>query len=170
MAVTEDDKRVAVTIQAGIGGQIFAASLVLMGILFGYFDLRNFKFLSLPGILLFIAILALLTSTVVAGFGLKKLRNNGNNGDWDYAKTHINFRAQTWLNYVAILLFFVVFFLPPGESKNEKILDEIDNHLVTLINQGSIANRSQEDSLLLSNNFKLIDSVFKINAPRKSGR
>jgi amino acid transporter len=163
MEGTDEDKRIAATVQAGIGSQLLAASLVLMGILLGYFDIKNIRFFSWAGCLLIVAIAALFISFIVAGYGLKKLRDNGNKGNWDYSKTHVNFRIQTWLNYLAIILFIFVFRLPPEKSKSEKSLEEINSHLITLIKMDSINNL--ENRKLVQT---LIDQLSKVSLKNNS--
>lgn len=135
---TIDDKRNAVIIHAGIGSQVLAASFVLLGIILGYFDVRNIGIWSPRGILLLMAIAALIFSIIIASLGLKKLRDNGNNGIWEYNKTNLNFRLQTLSTYLAVILFLIVFFIKSGPSPQEKELLKINESLKELIKLDSI--------------------------------
>ena len=115
-----EDKRAAASIHSGISSQLFAASLVLIGILLGLIEIKQISFASTKGILILIAILLLLLSLVSAGLGLKKIRQNGENGNWSLRAIHIYFRLQTFLNIITIILFIIILFLPDKETKEDK--------------------------------------------------
>ncbi len=115
-----ENQRAAAGIHASISSQIFGASLVLIGVLIGYLDIKDIEYSSTPGILTFLSIFLLLVSTIIAGKGLQKLRDNGINGNWSLNDLHIYFRLQTLLNYISIILFLIIVFKTNGESKDEK--------------------------------------------------
>lgn len=134
----QDDRRNAVAIHAGIGSQVLAASLVLLGIILGYFDIRNIGIGSAKGVLLLIALTALLFSIITGSLGLKRLRDNGNRGDWEYKKTHLQFRTQTYTTFAALLLFIVVFLMKSEPSSQEIELQKINRSLTNMINADSL--------------------------------
>lgn len=135
---TEEDKRNAVNIHAGIGSQVLAADFILLGIVLGYFDVRNIELGSTRGVLLLIAIISLIGSILIGSYGLKKLRDNGVKGDWDFNKTNINFRGQTSLTYIAVLMFIIVFLIKPGKSPQENELINTNQKLERLIHIDSL--------------------------------
>lgn len=141
-----EDLRAAASIHASISSQIFGASLVLMGVFVGYLDIKDIEYSSLPGILTFLGIFLLLTSTIAAGIGLKKLRDNGSNRNWLLDDLHIYFRIQTLLNYISIGLFLSVVFITNGETSNEKFqkkLIQIESRQLTLDSLNYIENKKQ---------------------------
>jgi hypothetical protein len=146
MVADKSDKQNAVNIHASIGSQILAASLVLIGILLGYFSLKNLELSSIGGILIIIGVILLLISFIAGGIGLSILRENGNNGVWDYSKTHLHFRIQTWLNYLVIVLFSIILFLPSAKSDELKELEK--------------------NNVLLEKSYKL-DSINSLNKVRQ---
>ena len=124
---------------AGISGQLLAASLVLIGILLGYFDIRNIGVISWKGMLLLIALLVLLASIIVAALGLKRLRDNGNSGVWDYSLTHCFFRAQTILAMIGLLCFITVFFMNSEQSQQDIELKKLNRNIEALIRIESVS-------------------------------
>lgn len=123
----------SVNIHAGIGGQVLAASLVLLGIILGYFDIRNIGVISVKGILLLMAIILLFASIITGALGLKKLRDLGNRGIWRYSLTHLYFRWQTIMTFAALTLFSVVFFLKSEPSSLELESVKINANLEKMI-------------------------------------
>jgi uncharacterized membrane protein YhaH (DUF805 family) len=155
MAGTIDDQRNAVSIHTGISGQLMAASLVLIGVLLGYFDIRNIEAWSVKGFCLLLAIAALLVSIILGAIGLKKLRDNGNKGTWDYSLTHTHFRLQTLLSFIALILFFIIFFLKSESSSQEKQLNRLNSAMDRLIRIDSA------QQVQLGRSQALIDSLLK---------
>jgi len=123
----------AVNIHAGIGGQVLAASLVLLGIILGYFDIRNIGVISLKGVLLLLAIIFLFASIITGALGLKRLRDLGNRGIWRYSYTHQYFRWQTLMTFAALLLFSIVFFLKSEPSNLELESIKMNHNLEQMI-------------------------------------
>lgn len=119
-----EDERSAASIHAGISAQIFGASLVLIGVLIGYLDIKNIEYSSFSGILTFISITLLLLSTIFAGLGLKKLRSQGTLGNWNLTDIHFYFRIQTFLNYISIVFFLIIIF-NTNNSKEDKFQKEL---------------------------------------------
>lgn len=120
-----EDQRTAAGIHASISSQIFGASLVLIGILIGYLDIKDIEYSSMSGILTFLSIFLLLVSTIIGGKGLQKLRDNGINGNWSLDDLHIYFRLQTLLNYLCIIFFLVIVYKTNGESQDEKFKSKL---------------------------------------------
>ena len=152
----KEDLKNAVNIHAGIASQLMAASLALIGVLLGYFDLKHLALKSVWGFLIIIAVFCLLASFIICGIGLKKIRNDGINGEWDLKlqNNHWYFRLQTWLNFLAIFFFFIVFLFHPNIKSDELIQMEKTNTL--------IENRITLDSLNIrksNENDKKIDSL-----------
>jgi len=132
-----------------------AASLVLIGVLLGYFDIRNIEAWSVKGCCLLLAIVCLLLSIIIGAIGLKRLRDSGNNGTWDYSLTHVNFRLQTLLSFIALVLFFIIFFLKSEPSSQDKQLNRLNSAIERLIHIDSAQQVNLERSQLL------IDSLLK---------
>lgn len=145
---TPEDKRNSVNIHVVIGSQVLAASFILLGIILGYFDVRNINLGSVRGVFLLIAIIFLVASILIASYGLKKLRDNGDSGTWEFSLTNLNFRLQTWLTYLAVLLFIIVFLIPPGPTPQEKQLIELNKNIKTLISLDSARNRTEMKTIL----------------------
>lgn len=134
------DLQNATNIHAGIASQILSASLVLIGILIGYFDLKNIDTSSGAGKAIIVAIVLLLISFISGALGLKKMRNNGGNANWDYTLTHPYFRIQTLLNFAAIVIFVFVTFSSSKSSDQEKILEKIEITLTKMATIDSMQN------------------------------
>lgn len=148
---TMEDKRTAAGIHASISSQIFGASLVLIGVLIGYLDIKDIEYSSTPGILTFLSIFLLLLSTFIAGKGLQKLRDNGINGNWSLDGLHIYFRLQTILNYICIVLFLIIVFKTNNESKEEKFQSKLIQNQIRQLKQDSIyaVENSKQSKLLI---------------------
>lgn len=156
-----EDQRNASAINAGISSQVLSASLVLMGVLLGYFDIKNLKFLSFSGILILLAATLLLISFIVGGLGLKTIRDKGNDGDWNTANTHGYFRTQTRLNFLAIAIFVGVFFLPSNPSEQDLKMDQININLKKIATMDSIAIREQSELIELRKRISTLEEASK---------
>lgn len=154
--MAQEDDINSTNIHAGIGGQVLAASLVLLGIALSFFDLRNIEIFSWRGIFLLFAIFALNLSIITGAYGLKKLRDNGKTGNWDYSSTHCYFRVQTWSTFGALVIFAIVF-ISGGKPSNQDLA-------LANLNQ-TLAKQYVLDSLKLSKSIETnqkIDSLIKI--------
>lgn len=157
-----EDQRTAAGIHASISSQIFGASLVLIGVLIGYLDIKDIEYSSTPGILTFLSIFLLLVSTFIAGKGLQKLRDNGINGNWSLDSLHIYFRVQTLLNYLCIILFLIIVFKTNGESKEEIFQSKLIEIQTRQLKQDSINDlKNSEQIHLLTNQIDSLNSHFK---------
>lgn len=150
-----DNQRASVAIHANISSQLLAASLVLIGVFLGYLDVKEIPFESTKGILIIISILILLVSIIFSGLGLKHIRDNGEKGDWTLNGLHIFFRTQTRLNYFAIILFFVVFFMKNPVSNKQIYQDK----MIELMKKNF-----EIDSLNSKQNNMQIQALYKINS------
>jgi hypothetical protein len=156
-----ENQRSAANIHAGISSQVFAASLVLIVVLLGYLDIKELSFSSLKGILIIVSVFLLLISLITAGIGLKKIRINGQKGNWSLESLHIFFRLQTLFNVIPIILFFIILFVPEKGNKKEKYqmetielsklklkYDSLIYVQLKMINEISKINNSRMDSLI----------------------
>lgn len=141
-----EDLRAAAGIHAGISSQIFGASLVLIGVLIGYLDIKGIEYSSTEGILVFLGIFLLLVSIFFAGKGLQKIRDNGALGIWTLDDVHKYFRIQTILNLISIIIFLVIVVKTNDESSEEKFqkkLIQIESQHLKLDSIGILTNQNQ---------------------------
>jgi len=163
-----EDERSAASIHAGISSQIFGASLVLIGVLIGYLDIKNIEYSSMSGILTFISIFLLLSSTIIAGLGLKKLRNQGAIGNWNLRDIHVYFRFQALLNYISIMFFLIIVFNTTNNKEDnfEKKILKIETRKVQIDSLITIQN-SQKIQILDSKLNSLKSSFENLNCCKK---
>ncbi len=174
-AGNNEDLRASTNVHIGISTQLFSASLVLMGFLLGYVDVKGISMNSFMGILCMVVFILLFTSLILAAIGIKRIRNKG---DWGLNGVHIFFRLQTVFNFIAIFLFVIVFFAPSKKSDEiiiqEKILKLKKRELYydsLLLKQSELTNRIlQEGSIKLDSacsNKKTLESKFTLNTKTK---
>ncbi|WP_318641853.1 hypothetical protein [Flavobacterium ardleyense] len=163
-----EDERSAASIHAAISAQIFGASLVLIGVLIGYLDIKDIEYRSTSGVLTFLSIFLLLSSTIIAGLGLKKLRNQGTIGNWNLSDIHIYFRVQTFLNYISIMLFLIIVFNTNKntDDKFEKESLKIETKKFKMDSLNLIQN-NQKMQILNSNLDSLKSSFENLNCCKK---
>lgn len=98
---------------------------------------------------------------VSAGIGLKKIRSNGEKGNWSLKKIHIYFRLPTILNVIPIILFSLILLFPKKETKERNYLETIEQAIPKVKYDSLILKQEKINVKLTIENTSKLDTIIR---------